>query len=45
MAVFLFEGLSTQYEKIVDFANSLDPDDVAHNGLPHLGLLHLACSH
>ena len=30
--------------KLAEFANSLDPDEAAHNELPHLGLHCLLCS-
>ena len=31
--------------KIPEFANSLDPDEVAHNEPPHLDLYYLPSSH
>ena len=34
----VYKPLKCQKQKIAEFANIVDPDEVAHNEPPHLGL-------
>ena len=38
IASVVLKSLNDQKAKIVEFANSVDPDEVAHNEPPHLDL-------
>ena len=38
------QNITKKARNIVEFANSIDADEVAHNDLPHLGLGYLPSS-